>query len=300
MDRRNDILVGVDGSAGSDAAVAWAVAEAAARGCGLLILHACESRYYGLWTTTRALRAGLRAIAQPIVDDALALAARADPAVPARGAVLVASPVRALQRLSDSAALVVIGRNGRGMLSRLLLGSVTQHLAANAGCPVIAVGCPPRGVRPGTVDRVVAAIDTPSTNEQTLRFAFAEALQRHAPLDVVHSVPHPDDVDPELHRLGVSLIAWRAEYPGVDVTPRASAGSLLEAVAAACKPRDLLVLGHHRHLPFAPHSLGARATSALHAAPCPVAVVHETLEAEARLGAIGYGTKDRAVMAGRP
>ncbi len=84
--------VGVDGSAESDAAVAWAVAEARARGCGLIVLHACESRYYGLWTTTGTLRAGLRAMAQPLVDDAMALAARLDPAVPVRGSVLVASP----------------------------------------------------------------------------------------------------------------------------------------------------------------------------------------------------------------
>src|SRR6266571_1544187 len=87
-----EIVVGVDGSAESDAAVAWAVAEARARGCGLIVLHACESRYYGLWTTTGTLRAGLRAMAQPLVDDAMALAARLDPAVPVRGSVLVASP----------------------------------------------------------------------------------------------------------------------------------------------------------------------------------------------------------------
>jgi hypothetical protein len=43
--------------------VGWAVREAAARGCGLVIVHACESRYYGSWTTTRDLRAGPRLVA---------------------------------------------------------------------------------------------------------------------------------------------------------------------------------------------------------------------------------------------
>lgn len=284
MDRRAEILVGVDGSAESDAAIAWAVAEAGARRCGLMVVHACESRYYGLWTTTAGLRAGLRQLAQPIVDDALTLAAQLDPDVPVRGGVLVASPVRALLRLSQGASLVVIGRNGRGVLSRLLLGSVTQHLSANAGCPVVMVGCSPHGVRPGTLERVVAAVDVASTNEQTLRFAFAEAARRDTPLTVMHALRSSEVAERELRELTGSLVAWRGDCPTVDMTPTVRHGSLVNAIAATCTARDLLVIGHHRHIAFAPHTLGSRATSAMHAAPCPIAIVHEPLEVPAREG----------------
>ena len=193
MNRSSDILVGIDGSAESKFAIAWALAEARARNCGLILVHACEAHDYGLWTTTKGLRAGLREMARPIIDEGLALAAKIDPKIPARGGVLVGSPNRILVRLSSLVSLVVIGRNGRGALSRLLLGSVTQYLAANAGCPVVAVGRPPRGIDTATVDRVVAAIASASINVQTLRFAFAEAAHRNSPLEVVHAVREADE-----------------------------------------------------------------------------------------------------------
>lgn len=236
------ILVGVDGSAESDAALAWAVAEAKARGCGLAVVHCCESRYYGLWTTTRMLREGLRDMARPIVADALALAAGLDPSVPFRGAVLVTEPSRALVRLSARAALVVIGRPDRGVLSRLLLGSITRHLLANAACPVVAVRTP------GGMDRVVAAITAPDSSDQTVAFAVAEAERHHVPVNVVVAPAH--------------------------------GGSLAETVARVCTPTDLLVLGHHRR-GRAPHRLEHDAVVALHIAPGPVAVVPEPSTAHA-------------------
>lgn len=278
MNRSSDILVGIDGSAESKFAIAWALAEARARNCGLILVHACEAHDYGLWTTTKGLRAGLREMARPIIDEGLALAAKIDPKIPARGGVLVGSPNRILVRLSSLVSLVVIGRNGRGAVSRLLLGSVTQYLAANSGCPVVAVGCPPRGIDTATVDRVVAAIASASINVQTLRFAFAEAAHRNSPLEVVHAAREADEpASPEQTQLAHDLVALRGEYPGVEVTSTAFGGSLTEAIASICTPGDLLVLGHRRRLPFARHSLGGRATAALHAASCPVAVVHEHL-----------------------
>lgn len=281
MRRGNEILVGVDGSDESDAAVAWAVREASSRRCGVMIVHACESRYYGLWTTTKTLRAGLRQMARPIVDDALAVAARTDRQVPARGGVLVAAPTRALETLSEHVPLTVIGRNGRGALSHLMLGSVTQHLMAHAHSPVVAVGRPPRTVPPGTVDRVVAAITDVDANEHTLRLAIAEAGFRQVPLLVIHAVDPQLPRQPAERQLTSSLAPWQASYPDIDLTGGVLAGSLPATIAEACTPRDLLLIGHHRHPAIAHHALGAKASAALHAAPCPVAVVHETIALEA-------------------
>jgi nucleotide-binding universal stress UspA family protein len=237
-----EILVGVDGSTESDAALAWAVSEARIRGCGLALVHCCESRYYGLWTTTRALREELRDMARPIVADALRLAASLDPRVPVRGAVLVTEPTRALARLSAHAALVVIGRPDRGALSRLLLGSITRYLLANAACPVVAIRAT------GGIDRVVAAIATPEDDEQTVAFATAEAERHHVPVHVA-------------------------------VTFAAHGGSLAETVARVCTPTDLLVVGHHGH-GRAPGHLEHDAVVALSIARGPVAVVPEMREAQ--------------------
>lgn len=236
-----DILVGVDGSTESDAALAWAVSQARVRGCGLAVVHCCESRYYGVWTTTRALREELRDMARPIVADALRMAARLDPSVPVRGAVLVTEPTRALIRLSAHAALVVVGRPDRGVLSRLLLGSITRYLLANAACPVVAVRTT------GGIDRVVAAIATPDADEQTVAFAVAEAERHHVPVHVA-------------------------------VTFAARGGSLAETVARVCTPTDLLVLGH-RGYGRAPHHVAHDAVKALSIARGPVAVVPELRDA---------------------
>lgn len=281
MRRGTEILVGVDGSDESDAAVAWAVREARARRCGVMVVHACESRFYGLWTTTKTLRAGLRQMARPLVDDALAVAARTDPEVPARGGVLVAAPARALETLSEHVPLTVIGRNGRGALSHLMLGSVTQHVMAHAHGPVVAVGRPPRTVRPGTVDRIVAAITDVTANENTLRLAIAEAGFRQVPLLVIHALEPQLPSQPAERQLAASVAPWQANYPDIDLTSAVLAGSLTAVVAEVCSPRDLLLVGHHRHPAIAHHALGAKASAALNAAPCPVAVVHETITLEA-------------------
>lgn len=268
MARTGDVVVGVDGSAESDAAVAWAVAEAGVRNCCLVAVHACESRYYGLWTTTRTLREGLRQMARPIVDDALALAASIDPGVPSRGGVLVASPVRTLVRLSHSAGIVVIGRSGRGAISRLLLGSVARSVMAEAAAPVVAVGCPPDDTSPPRLARVVAAVADPAVNPESLQFAFAEAQRWDVPLRIVHASRAGRPL------AGQDLIPWQSAYPGVHMTTSTHTDSLTDALVATCTSRDLVVLGHHRHLPTR-HALGPHVMSVLHAAPCPVAVVPE-------------------------
>jgi nucleotide-binding universal stress UspA family protein len=278
---RREVVVGVDGSAQSDAAVAWAVAEARARGCGLQIVHCCESRNYGLWTTTKTLREGLRQMARPLIDRALALAARLDPDIPADGRVLVASPAHTLVRLSARASLVVVGRNGRGAISRLPLGSVARHVMANTTCPVVGVGCPRDDVAVGTTSRIIAAIDHPAGHELTLHFAFGEALLHHVPMRVASALPRARlPGAPARRQLGASLISWQAQYPAVDVTSSVHVGDLVDALESLCTPRDLLVLGHHQHGPLILSALGAHTTAAMRVAPCPIAVVQEPTHAQ--------------------
>jgi nucleotide-binding universal stress UspA family protein len=282
---RGEILVGVDGSAESDAAVAWAVTEARARGCGVHIVHCCESRYYGLWTTTRTLRDGLRALARPLVDDAIELARRLDPELRVGGGVIVAAPARALVRLSARASLVVVGRSGRGAISHLLLGSAARHLLAAADCSAVSVGCRADGPAVSAPERVVAAVVRPESHERTLRLAFGEAKLHRVPLRVVtvlaRTMPGAETGAAAVRGLATALIPWQAQYPTVRVTTSTMVGTLDETLAVLCTHRDLLVLGHHRHSPHALDLLGPRITSAMHAVHCPIAVAHEAPTATA-------------------
>lgn len=55
------------------------------------------------------------------------------------------APGPALVGLADElgADAIVIGTRGRGGIKRALLGSVSDHVVRNAGCPVVVTGGPP-------------------------------------------------------------------------------------------------------------------------------------------------------------
>jgi nucleotide-binding universal stress UspA family protein len=287
MTAMNEILVGIDGSAHSDAALTWAAAEAASRGAGLTIVHAFDTSGIGLWTTTASIRSGLREMAQPVIDNALRHVATDHPNVRARGRVLIGAPGRALVLLSERVQLTVVGRSGRGALTNLWLGSITQRVLAHSTSPAIAVGCGFDGATVGTVSRIVVGMDEGPAEGATLEFGFSTAQRRCVPLEALHVLPQSgsesyglvDDPRPEHlfaeERQAKTLSEWRVSYPGVAVTSAVRSGRLGEVLRATCRPNDLLVLGHHRHGPFSPRQLGPAATAALHDARCSVAVVRE-------------------------
>jgi nucleotide-binding universal stress UspA family protein len=286
MTARREILVGVDGSPESNAAVVWASSEAASRGSGLVVVHAFDTGSIGLWLTTPSIRSGLRELAKPLIDDALRLVASHEPTVSAHGRVVIGAPTRMFMLLSRRVELTVIGRSGHGALARMWLGSLTQRLLADAGSPVVAVGPVTRDARPGELSRVTVGVELGAADDTTLRFAFDEAQRRAAPLSAVHAVqldtwaapssPVPAALVREAEERQAKLLTrWQADYPAVGVTSTVRSGRAGSVLASACKPDDLLVLGHHRHAPFPPHQLGPVAALALQDAPCAVAVVHE-------------------------
>jgi nucleotide-binding universal stress UspA family protein len=275
------VLVGVDGSAESDAAVVWAAREASIRDAQLRIVSACDSGYLGVWTLNRAFRRELRSYGKPLVERASELAMQILTAAKVQAAVMVAPPGRALSILSRGCDLLVVGRTGRGAVSRLLFGSTTREILTQASCPVVAVTA--RGAASTSHDkskptapRVIVAVRDAATNAYTLRFAFEHAHRHQAELHIVHS-DHDrgrgGTTDPA--QLIDDVSDWQARYPAVDTKVVEVASSPAEFIADICRPDDILVVGHHRHSAWCPRRLGANLLDELHAAPCPVAVVPE-------------------------
>lgn len=137
------VVVGIDGSPVSEAALAFAFDAAAVRGVELVAVHA--------WAPTPIDQA-----LAPVMDwDAVAgeedavLAERLAgwgqkyPQVIVRRTVVCDGAARALVDASRDAQLVVVGSRGRGNATGLLLGSVSHGVLHAAHCPVAIV-------RPGT------------------------------------------------------------------------------------------------------------------------------------------------------
>lgn len=138
-DTDRHIVVGVDGSEPSRAALALAVDEARYRSARLLAVHT--------WTTPVMM--GLPEYAEPVVPQSELRAAAHDlldhelrntPSDVAVDRRAVEGPAAAtLIDLSADAELVVVGSRGRGGFAGLLLGSTSHQLASHARCPVVVV-----------------------------------------------------------------------------------------------------------------------------------------------------------------
>jgi len=131
------VVVGVDGSTGSAAAVEFAFDEAAARGTGLIAVYVWGVMPYDAGDDDPRVE-------QDGPDAALAeaLAAWQDkyPEVPvSHRAVHSLVPVHTILDQSADAGLIVVGRRGRGGFAGLSLGSVGDGLVRHAKAPVAVV-----------------------------------------------------------------------------------------------------------------------------------------------------------------
>lgn len=134
------VVVGVDGTRASEAAVEFAFAEAAAEGAPLVALHAYAASVY------EAALAGNNApldwvrhreIADETLAERLAGWQEKYPDVRVEREAVHDRPTRALRRCARTARLVVVGRRGGAVL-----GSTSHHLLHHATCPVAVVRTP--------------------------------------------------------------------------------------------------------------------------------------------------------------
>jgi nucleotide-binding universal stress UspA family protein len=164
------IVVGVDGSDPSKAALRWAARQAELTGAVVEAVSAWEyPRWYGVGLVAAgfdfAESAGTT-LAQAI-DEALG----PNPPVVLGRRVVCGNPAGVLLDASLGAELLVVGNRGRGGFTEALLGSVGQHVVQHAPCPVVVirgvVGATPAGDGGATAEGRTAEPaepgETPST-----------------------------------------------------------------------------------------------------------------------------------------
>jgi nucleotide-binding universal stress UspA family protein len=137
------VVVGVDGTAGSDDAIAFAVETAASRQVELIAVHAWHDVTVPFGYDPFGDRPPISEEELQALDDRLAghLAgwARKHPDVPVRRVLVRGRPAPCLLEQAQQAQLVVVGSRGRGELAGLVLGSVGNVLVHHAPCPVAVV-----------------------------------------------------------------------------------------------------------------------------------------------------------------
>jgi nucleotide-binding universal stress UspA family protein len=142
MSGRKTIVVGVDGSPGSRKALAWAAAEAADHGSDLVVVN--------VWEHTLMPPAGSVSVSERYVPDSSQRTADEltqvikeelgeEPPVFVQPVVKQGRPAKVLIEESANADLLVVGPRGHGGFVGLVLGSVSQHVAAYAKCSVVVV-----------------------------------------------------------------------------------------------------------------------------------------------------------------
>ena len=142
MGKWRTIVVGVDGSPGSRTALTWAAAEAADHGADLVVLNVWE---HTLMPPAGSVSVSERFVPDPsqrTAEDLLSVIKETlgdEPPVLVQPRVKQGRPAKVLIEESTSADLLVVGKRGHGGFAGLVLGSVSQHVAAYAECPVTVV-----------------------------------------------------------------------------------------------------------------------------------------------------------------
>ena len=141
---RSGIVVGVDGSTASIAAVDFAAAEADRTGQELHAIHAWQEPLVWRDTTEPDARflQTLEASHRRILDDSLLAVSRQYPALGICASLVRGAPQSALLDAARGAALLVVGDHGVKGVSKLLLGSVSHSIVLNIQSPMVVIPAP--------------------------------------------------------------------------------------------------------------------------------------------------------------
>jgi nucleotide-binding universal stress UspA family protein len=269
------IMVGYDGSSGSEQALRWAVAEAKARGTALTVCLAWSPEIVVLLNEKPVLE-----LARRRGEEILAPGLRYAESVLGAGRVtpLLApsSAARALCQHSETADMVVVGCRGRGGVAGLLLGSVSWQVAAHGqGRVVVVRGWATARRRHGTI---VVGTDGSADSQAAVVFALEEAALWDVPLLAVRALADAPGTVGGARRMEEdfdrSTAEWEKDHPEVPILRQVTCGPPRDALLAAAADAQMIVAGSRGLGGLRGMALGSVAHALLQHAPCPIGIVH--------------------------
>jgi nucleotide-binding universal stress UspA family protein len=269
------ILVGIDGSSASRAALAWAARRAALLGSSLVIAHVVDDEW---GSSADQLLAAERELALRAAD-----VAESFPALDIDVLVAAGNPSIELATIASRADLLVLGTHKTGFVQGHVFGSRALRLAASSDAPVAVIPERTTGIRSG----VVVGIDSSAAGDAAVHFAAIEAQRLGEELILVlgtgavepGEVRAPQRAERELGVVARAVRIADATSPDVAVrvrTVRRAPSSALVGVAGRAR---LLVVGSSRRHGEGAAALGPVSHDVLLNIAAPTVVVHP-----ARLG----------------
>ena len=229
---RPGIVVAVDGSPASKAAVEWAALEATMRCVSLTVVHVASGLAgtwpqmappigFGVWQKRRG---------REIMDEAVDIAEKATCGighVQIENEMYYSATVPTLVDMSKDATMIVVGLRGQGAFGRLL-GSVSSGVVQHAHCPVAVIRDEGPMMRQAAQGPVLVGIDGSRISELATAIAFDEASRRQVDLTALHAWSDAGAFDfpgldwstmkaSEDEVLAERLAGWQERYPDVNV-----------------------------------------------------------------------------------
>ena len=132
------VVVGVDGSPQSEAALQWAAQYAAGVGAPVkIVISWHDPALYGSVPLVDEMN--FEVASTKIVEKMAADIQIASPDLEVSTLVSAGRPAEVLIRESEKASLLVVGAEGHGAFANMLIGSVSLHCVHHAHCPVVVV-----------------------------------------------------------------------------------------------------------------------------------------------------------------
>jgi nucleotide-binding universal stress UspA family protein len=282
------VLVGVDGSPESDAAVRWAAREAILCQLPVTLMHVIApivvtwpARYL-----ESSYETSMEQNARHVLEQAhktLIASVGEGVLLDVRERVQHDGVVTALAAATRDAVIAVVGSRGMGPVGGAVLGSVSRSLLQHAHCPLTVVKAEAARADDSTYP-VLLGIDGSPASEAATSFAFEEASRRGVDLVALHAwsdvAVFPTagmdwrQYEEEGHEvLAERLAGWRQQYPDVAVSRRIVCDRPARWLIDEAERCQLVVVGSRGRGGIARMLLGSVSTAVAESAVAPVTVV---------------------------
>jgi nucleotide-binding universal stress UspA family protein len=271
------VVVGYDQTTVAGYALDWAADHAAKQGRPLVVVHAAGSLGTAGTTwldqadpATEPALVEMTQQGEALLARAIARVGERQPGVRVSALVAMDEAAPELLQLSRTAALVVTGSRGHGLLRSVPTGQVGTAVARHTSCPLVVVpdhdlGAPRRGV--------LAGVRIGEADDAVLGFAYEYAAAYDLPVTVAHATRNGDDADDLRRQMVETMSGYAEQYPDVWAHSVLLPGRPVKKLLELAERMDLLVVGQHQPTALHASPFGHVRSSIVDRASCPTAVV---------------------------